>query len=98
MSNAISGEGSFDQDGSGTLILSGQTSLGGGTISAGTLQVTGAVTLTDAVINEATLRVVGAGVFTHAGRRILGNAAAVSAGEVLLSLHGTGNREHDLRL
>ena len=91
VSNAISGQGDLGQDGSGTLILSGDSSLGGVTISDGTLQVEGAVTAADALTNQGTLRVVGTGVFEHAGTRIAGNAAAASAGEVFLTSTGLGS-------
>jgi RHS repeat-associated protein len=96
VSNTISGSGSLSQEGSGTLILTGTAFLDGANISDGTLQVEGTVTLTDALTNEGTLRVVGSAVLTDANRRISGNAAAVSAGEVFLSSTGLGSEDATL--
>jgi RHS repeat-associated protein len=90
VSHAISGAGSIRQEGSGTLILTGTTSLGDAAISDGTLRVEGSVTVTNPLSNQGTLLVVGDGIFTHAGRRIAGGAASVSAGEVFLTSTGLG--------
>ncbi len=92
LGNAISGQGYLSQEGAGTLILTGEVSLGGAAISDGTLQVEGSVTVDDSLSNQGTLRVVGAGVFTHAETRIAGSAAALSAGEVFLTSMGLGSQ------
>lgn len=94
LGNTITGQGGLAQAGSGTLVLTGQSSLSRATISDGTLQVEGSLTLTDQttpLTNEATLLVKGTGVVDRGGTRITGRAKAVSAGEVSLASTGMGS-------
>jgi RHS repeat-associated protein len=86
----ITGEGDLSQEGSGTLVLTDENSLGSATIDGGTLRVEGSLTLSDSFANLGTLGVVGTGFVTYGSTRIAGTAAALSAGEVMLDSTGLG--------